>query len=141
LDPPRARLAQRRRRTGVLLSIGGPAVHAETAGGSHRLKLLLIAAVIAVLLAIPIVRAARRFAERAPGSRRLLIGGAIAVLGGVALATPRLDRIAPHMRESSAALIPILGAAFGLACAAVCAIAVIVGVILSRASDRDWPQG
>lgn len=63
------------------------------------------------------------------------------MLGGVALATPRLDRIAPHMRESSAALIPILGAAFGLACAAVCAIAVIVGVILSRASDRDWPQG
>jgi hypothetical protein len=32
----------------------------------------------------------------------------------VALAAPRLDRIAPHMRESPAALIPILGAAVGL---------------------------
>jgi hypothetical protein len=59
----------------------------------------------------------------------------------VALAAPRLDRIAPHMRESPAALIPILGAAVGLGCAALCAIAVIVGVILSRGPDRGDPAG
>jgi drug/metabolite transporter (DMT)-like permease len=83
----------------------------------------------------------RRFVERAPGSRRFLIAGAIVVLGGVALAAPRLDRIAPHMRESPAALIPILGAALGLACAALCAIAVIVGVMLSRGSGGDDHAG
>jgi hypothetical protein len=41
------------------------------------------------------------------------------------------------MRESPAALFPILGATVGLGCAALCAIAVIVGVILSLGPDRD----
>jgi drug/metabolite transporter (DMT)-like permease len=84
-----------------------------------------------------VVRAVRRFVERAPGSRPFLLGAAVVVLAGVALAVPRLDRIAPHMRESPAALIPILGAALGLACAAVCAIAVMVGVIRSRDSGHE----
>lgn len=63
------------------------------------------------------------------------------MLAGVALAIPRLDRIAPSMRESPAALIPFLGAALGLGCAALCAIAVIVGVLLSRGPDREDHAG
>src|SRR5262245_28308467 len=96
---------------------------------------LLVLAVVAVLIAIPVVRTVSAFARRSPNSRPYLITGAVAILIGVAFATPRLDRIAPHMRESPAALFPILGAALGLGCAALCALAVIMGVILSQRPD------
>jgi hypothetical protein len=78
------------------------------------------------------VRAVRAFSRRSPRSRPYLLVGAVATLIGVAIGIPRLDRIAPHMRESPAALVPILGAAVGLALAALCAVAAIIGVILSR---------
>jgi hypothetical protein len=101
------------------------------------LKSLLVLAVVAVLLAIPIARAVRRFARRSPETRPYLIGGAVAILLGVAIATSRLDRIAPRMRESPAALVPILGAALGLGLAALGAAAALVGVVLStRPPDR-----
>ena len=97
---------------------------------------LIVAIVIAVLIAIPMIRTVRRFAEGSPASRPWLVASAVAVLIGVAFAAPRLDRIAPHMRESPAALVPILGAALGLGLAAVSAVAIITGVILSRGPDR-----
>jgi hypothetical protein len=103
------------------------------------LKPLIVLVIVAVLLTIPIVRAVRLFSQRSPHSRPYLIAGAVAILIGVAFATPRLDRIAPHMRESPAAVFPILGAAVGLGIAGLCAAGVIIGVALSHRLDRDDP--
>lgn len=105
------------------------------------MKLALVALVIAVLVAIPMVHAVRRYTQRAPASRPYLLAGAVAILIGSAFALPRLDRIIPpSMRESPAGLLPALGAMLGLGFAVLAAVAVMLGVMLSRRSDRDGEE-
>jgi hypothetical protein len=93
---------------------------------------LLLALVVAILVVgVPATRAVRRACRRSPGSRPWWVAGATALLVGVAVAAPQLDKVIPdRWRESPAGLLPYIGAAVGLGLVAVLAGAIITGVLL-----------
>ena len=101
------------------------------------LTFIALTAFVALAIAIPVARAVRRFCVASPASRLPSMVGAAAALGGAAFGATRLDRVAPHMRESPAALVPILGATVAVGLAALLAIAVIVGAALSVRSGSE----
>jgi hypothetical protein len=93
---------------------------------SSATKPLLVIAVTAVVIAVPIYRTVREWCRVAPHRRPWLLGAAIGALALVAVTVPGIGRLEPPFSESPSGLFVILARAIPLALLALAAVATLL---------------
>ena len=106
---------------------------------SSATKPLLVIAVTAVVIAVPIYRTVREWCRVAPHRRPWLLAAAIGALALVAVTVPGIGRLEPPFSESPLGLFVILARAIPLALVALAALATLLAAARPTPSDHSDP--